>query len=74
MPRYMYIRVPKIDSLHEIVDRFEHRWRSPYTVGAMDGTHVRILWPLDSASDYYKRKGYQSILMQTVVDFGRTFM
>jgi hypothetical protein len=56
-----YIRVPKNDSIREIVYGFEHKWGFPQTVGANDGTHIPIIRPLESASDYYNRKGYYSI-------------
>ena len=69
-----YIRVPKNDCLREIVNGFEHKWGFPQTVGAIDGTHIPIIRPLDSASDYYNRKNYYSMLMQAVVDFRGLFM
>ena len=46
----------------------------PQTVGAVDGTHTPILRPQESSLDYYNRKGYNSILMQGVVDFRGLFM
>ena len=69
-----YVRVPRNETLREIVDGFEHKWEFPQTVGAIDGTHIPILRPSDSASDYYNRKGYYSILMQAVVEFRGLFM
>ena len=64
-----YVHVPSDDRSHEIVDGFRLRWGFPQTVGAIDGTHIPILKPLDSAADYYNRKGYYSVLMQALVDF-----
>ena len=61
MPKYT--RVPSSNSLHEILDGFLHRWGFPQTVAAIDGTHIPISKPQDSAADYYNRKGYYSVLM-----------
>ena len=69
-----YVRVPQNECLQEIVEGFQSRWGFPQTVGAVDGTHIPILRPQESSSDYYNRKGYHSILMQGVVDFRGLFM
>ena len=69
-----YVRVPNHDRLREIVDGFCLRWGFPQTLGAIDGTHIPIIKPLDSAADYYNRKGYYSVLMQALVDFRGRFM
>ena len=68
MRKYMYVRIPQNESLREIIDGFQCRWGFPQTVGAIDGTHIPILRPQESASDYYNRKGYYSILMQAIVE------
>ena len=67
MPRYVH-------GGSHFVDGFQHRWGFPQTVGAIDGTHIPIVWPQDSASDYYNRKGYYSILMQAIVEFRGLFI
>ena len=36
--------------------------------------HIPIIRPVESASDYYNRKGYYSVIMQVLVDFRRHFM
>ena len=72
LPRYVH--VPWNEKLREIVNGFQSRWGFPQTVGAIDGTHIPILRPQESASDYYNRKGYYSMLMQAVVDFRGIFM
>ena len=71
-----YVHVPNDICLCEIVDGFRLKWGFPQTVGALDGTHVHvpILQPVDSASDYYNRKGFYSVLMQALVDFHGRFI
>ena len=63
-----YVRLPNEDELKEIIREFENLWGFPQVVGAIDGTHIPILKPQESASDYYNRKGFYSILVQAVVD------
>ena len=72
MPKY--VRVPQNECLRDIIDGFQCRWGFPQTVGAIDGTHIPILRPKESGSDYYNRKSYHSILMQAIVDFRGLFI
>ena len=69
-----YVCIPRNESLHDIVDGFEQQWGFSQAVGAVDGTHIPILKPQESAADYYNRKGFYSILMQALVDFRGLFM
>lgn len=69
-----YVCFPQGDRLREVVDGFERQWGFPQVVGAIDGTHIPIIKPDDSASDYFNRKGYYSIIMQAVVDFRGRFL
>ena len=64
-----YVHIPQIDRLKEIVEGFEICWGFPQAAGAIDGSHIPIIRPDESASDYYNRKGYYSIIMQAMVDF-----
>ena len=56
------------------MEGFETYCGFPQASGAIDGSHIPILHPDDSASDYYNRKGYYSIIMQAMVDFCGLFM
>ena len=69
-----YVQIPEGERLREIVEGFESYWGFPQAAGAIDGTHIPILRPDVSASDYYNRKGYYSVIMQAVVDFRGLFM
>lgn len=72
MPRY--VAIPQGEMLRGAVHGFEHRWGFPQTVGAIDGSHIPILKPQESASDYYNRKGYYSVLIQAIVDYRGVFI
>lgn len=69
-----YVKIPGGDKLKEIVEGFESCWGFPQAAGAIDGSHIPIIRPDKSASDYYNRKGYYSIIMQAMVDFRGLFM
>ena len=69
-----YVRIPQGDRLKEIIDGFETFWGFPQAAGAIDGSHIPIVRPDESASDYYNRKGYYSVIMQAMVDFRGLFM
>ena len=68
------VRLPQNEYLRQTLNGFQSRWGFPQTVGAIDGTHIPIMCPLDSGTDYYNRKGYYSMLMQAVVDFRGIFI
>ena len=69
-----YVYIPTGDALKEIVTGFEHYWGFPQAAGAIDGSHVPIIKPLESASDYFNRKGFYSVIIQGLVDFRGLFM
>ena len=61
-----YVKKPSEERMKEIIE-FETLWCFPQVIGAIDGSHVPILKPVDSASDYFNRKGFYSIIIQEVV-------
>ena len=69
-----YVQIPCGEKLKEIVDGFETFWGFPQAAGAIDGSHIPIIRPEESASDYYNRKGYYSIIVQALVDHLGLFM
>lgn len=69
-----YVGIPSEEHLQDIIDGFEQRLGFPQVVGAIDGTHIPIIKPRESASDYYNRKGYYSIITQAVVDYRGVFI
>lgn len=69
-----YVCIPPENKLKQIIAEFESLWGFPQVVGAIDGTHIPILHPHDSPSDYFNRKSFYSIIMQAVVDSRCCFM
>ena len=72
LPRY--VCMPNEDRLRENVGEFETLWGFPQVAGAIDGSHIPVLKPRQSPSDYYNRKGFYSILVQAVVDAHGRFL
>jgi len=46
----------------------------PWTVGAIDGTHIRIKQPLTHLDSYTNRKSYTSVVVQAVCDSRMSFL
>ena len=63
-----YIRIPTGRQAMDIVNGFEQQWGFPQCFGAIDGSHIPIIAPKNSHSDYYNRKGFYSIVLQALVD------
>ena len=72
LPRF--VQIPKGEQLNKIIDDFESERGFPQAVGVIDGTHIPIIRPEESFTDYYNRKGYYSVFMQAVVDCYGLFM
>ena len=49
--------LPRFVKMKEIIDGFENLWGFPQAAGAIDGSHIPIIRPEESASDHYNRKG-----------------
>ena len=69
-----YVTIPGSDKLKEIVDGFETCLGFSQAAGAIDGTHITMLCPNESVSDYYNHRGQYSIIMQAMIDFRSLFM
>ena len=48
--------------------------RLPNIVGAIDGTHVRIIAPINNAADYYSRYQHYDFIIQAVADGQKIFL
>ena len=62
------IKWPSGEALLTVRDGFLQTWGFPQCGGVIDGTHIPIVAPPQSATDFYNRKGFYSIVLQAVVD------
>ncbi|XP_073491291.1 uncharacterized protein [Aquarana catesbeiana] len=56
------------EKLKDMADYFENGWGLTQCVGAIDGSHIPIIAPLEYHTDYFNSKGWHSIILQGVVD------
>ena len=63
-----YVKKPSEERMKEIIDEFETLWGFPQVIGAINGSHVPILKPVESSSDYFNWKGFYSVIIQGVED------
>ena len=63
-----YVKFPNGESLKEVVYGFKHKFGFPQCAGAVDGTHIPIISPEEYPADYFNRKGWHSVVMQTTVN------
>jgi len=56
------------------IDTFSELTDLPNVVGAIDGSHVRIKAPVDSAPDYFSRFQQHDFIIQAVVDGEKIFL
>jgi hypothetical protein len=68
-----FIKFPRGQQLWQVIDDYESRWGFPMCAGAIDGTHIPIIAPTESRTEYVNRKGFHSIIMQAVVDSNYLF-
>ena len=66
----MFIPLFQLPSTEEewkyVSEKFASKWNFSYTLGAMDGKHVRIVKPEQSGSDYYNYKKIFSVMFAIV--------
>ncbi|CAB4001964.1 Hypothetical predicted protein [Paramuricea clavata] len=62
------LKWPTGGALRTVLDGFLQVWGFPQCAGAIDGTHIPIVAPPQSSTDYYNRKSFYSIVLQAVVE------
>ena len=63
-----YIKIHTGPQAMDVVRGFEKTWDFPQCFGAIDGSHIPIIAPTHSPTDYYNRKALCSIVLQALVD------
>lgn len=69
----VYVIIPK-ENFQSIVDGLRNIWNFPQCGGAIDGTHIPIIVPLEYHKDYFNRKGWHSVVTQAIVDHEYKFL
>ncbi|VDL73941.1 unnamed protein product [Nippostrongylus brasiliensis] len=72
--RNEFILWPTEEEQTAMSERFFDICRIPKVVGAIDGTHVKIIAPTESEDSYVNRKGYHSINVGAVADLDSRFI
>lgn len=67
--RNEYIKFPTtVAETMRCIETFTDKSRLPNIVGAIDGTHIKIISPRDSAVDYFSRNQQHDFIIQAVAD------
>ncbi|XP_046611834.1 protein ANTAGONIST OF LIKE HETEROCHROMATIN PROTEIN 1-like isoform X4 [Neodiprion virginianus] len=62
-----FMQWPTGDGAIEVMRGFERASGFPKTIGAIDGTHIRINAPKQNPVDYINRKGFHSVQLQVIL-------
>lgn len=69
----MYIKFPEGDDLLNVVQGLKTKLNMIQCAEGIDGSHILVSPPAMNHTDYYNRKGWYSIFVQTVVDHNYLF-
>ena len=69
----LFIKFPDGDERKRVVEGFKSMWGMVQCVGSIDSCHIPVMPPSSNHTDYYNRKGWYSIILQTVVDYEYIF-
>jgi len=61
---HRFIYWPSGEQAQTVIKKFKESSKFPSTIGAIDGTHIKIEAPKENAADYINQKGYYSIQLQ----------
>ena len=65
---------PTVERWQEIEKGFRVRWNFPNCLGALDGKHINIIAPANSASTFHNYKGHFSTVLMALVDANYWFV
>uniref|UniRef100_A0A671LBA6 DDE Tnp4 domain-containing protein n=1 Tax=Sinocyclocheilus anshuiensis TaxID=1608454 RepID=A0A671LBA6_9TELE len=63
-----YIMLPEGEELQTILLGFMNHWVFPQCAGAIDGSHIPVIDPPESHTNYFNHKGWHSVILQAIVD------
>lgn len=72
--RPLKMPTPSKDDFDQIAKDFDELWNFPHVIGCLDGKHIRIKCPDNSASMFFNYKKYFSIVLQGLVDASYKFI
>ena len=73
--RNEYIEFPTtVAETMRCIETFTDKSRLPNIVGAIDGTHIKIVAPRDSAVDYFSRNQQHDFIIQAIADSKGLFL
>ena len=61
-----YIRLPTLAEGTRSMRAWERQTGIPGIMGAIDGTHIEVIKPVDHGEVYFNRKGYYSLNIQGI--------
>nr|CAB3251812.1 putative nuclease HARBI1 [Phallusia mammillata] len=64
----MFIFMPSESEAKEIATRIQREHHFPQVMGCIDGSHIPITAPMQGKKDYTNRKGWDSMVLQGLVD------
>jgi hypothetical protein len=64
----IFIQTPNENKLRILAKDFERLHNIPYTIGAIDSSHIPVLALLIGGEDYYCCKSFHSVLLQGIAD------
>lgn len=65
---------PSKEQWQKIAKRFGDLWDYPFAIGALDGKHIALKKPGNSASMFYNYKGFPSIVLMALSDADSCFI
>jgi len=59
-----FIRWPTVEETERSIEKIRQKYDFPDVLGAIDGTHIKIIAPRNDSDSYINRKGFHSIQLQ----------
>ncbi|XP_039278270.1 protein ALP1-like [Nilaparvata lugens] len=70
----LYMPTPSEEDFSKIANDFAEIWNFPHVIGCLDGKHIRIKCPDNSAAMFFNYRKFFSIVLQGLVDASYKFI